>query len=459
MFFIICAFGTSLSYHIRCLANLQVNDKPSRDTCYVSRYYYCPSDRDEYNFTVNYASAEDIRVMRFYRCPAVKYVPSGIFTSLPELEILDISNSNLEELTASDFVDANHLQEFNGSRNKLQMIKKSVFSYVARLAESWAHEITKISVDDDFPLHQLWRINLEHNHIFDIEDYSFYGLNNLVNLELRGNDLLTIRKNTFAGIPSLGFLDLSENDLRTIEEGAFDFVELDVLHLNGNELKRLSDNLFDRMPNVQRISLHQNALERIGRSLYNLSNVNTISLGDNHIIDIDLVEFAQLPKLNDLKLDNSGFTFDTTSDEYRPINSSLKALDLSQNNLTDASDLIRLRIFRNLCVLNLNVNPFTNFTIPVKTATDAPEEPNLTHQVVANVLLALSKTYVGAAVDVAQQLEHQFLADDWSLKNVLPKLTKLDLDHTNMTCDTLTDVDRTLKAKHVKVNFQCRSEQ
>lgn len=112
------------------------------------------------------------------------------------------------------------------------------------------------------------------------------------------------------------------------------------------------------------IELGGNDLNFIGPSLYNLTELRIIILEKNRIDDIDLAAFAKLPKLRQFSLKQSGFTFATTTIECgQKFNSSLEALDLRSNSLSDATELNALRIFPNLKHLNLFGNPYENLVI------------------------------------------------------------------------------------------------
>lgn len=129
--------------------------------------------------------------------------------------------------------------------------------------------------------------------------------------------------------------------MTTIEDDALDLPELVELYLGQNRIKSLTDIVFDGVPKIAKLRLHRNQLERIGRSLYGLYEATSIELALNDIQDIDLAAFAKMPRL-----DNSGFTFETTPiEDGQQWNSTLETLFINRNRLTDPTDLNKIRIF------------------------------------------------------------------------------------------------------------------
>lgn len=81
----------------------------------------------------------------------------------------------------------------------------------------------------------------------------------------------------------------------------------------------------------------------------------------NPIRDQNLNSLAKLPYLLGLYLDNTAFTFSSiTLEDGEVSNSKLKYLSLSGNYLSDATELVKLKIFSRLLHLNLAENSFTD---------------------------------------------------------------------------------------------------
>lgn len=358
--------------------------------------------QENYNFLVDYAQSGDIERVDFRPTnevrPTVEFIPSQIFTAFPNLTQYKM-NTNLKELHSGDFANAKNLKKLNLNLNQLTKIKNDVFSSPARLTQSVE--------DAEYPLHKLSLLTLERNKIAEIEPNSFYGLNELVWLSLHINRLTTIGQKTFAGLPKLQGIDLTLNEIETIEDGAFDLPSLLLINVSFNKLKRLSDDTFAKTPKLVSIEIGANELNHIGQSLYNLPEVRSIIMEKNKIEDIDMAQFAKLPKLLMLGLKESGFTFTNTKiEDGQEYNSTLRELHIPLNDLSDVTELKKLRIFPNLMKLNLFGNPYPNVEID----------------------------------------------GNQTLTDILPKLREINLRHTAIECSNMESIIQKLK---IEVRHDC----
>lgn len=453
--------------HVQCKSKAPESDIPSRNSCFLYEFPMSPYHNEVYNISVDNTKtdANRITLVKFVSSPVVKHFPSVLFSTFPNLEIVRMSNTGLEELGADTFVNAMRLSELDLSVNKVKVIRNVVFSHVARLAQAIAQSVenTNATMDHDFPLplYELSILYLNQNEIVEIEDNSFYDLRNLGTIYLERNRLKRISRRTFAGLPELAHLDLYTNEIETIEDGAFDLPKLRALYLAQNKLKSLSNSIFDRLPNINVLSLKENNLRHIGRSLYRLSSVEFIALDNNPIEDIDLVAFAHLPNLNSLTLERSGFKFGSIKiDPHRKWNSTLRLLNLSNNNLVNATDLLYLKIFPHMDTLALNKNPYKNFSIGnYHTTSITTPKPNVNntvtseHSVVHNLVqLTLSKPFFGPIFKMIVYLQPR---PPTMFRKMFPKLIRLQLNGTRVDCASMLRFAEQLEADHVRVEHDC----
>lgn len=350
-------------------------------------------------FHVDYASLGEIESIYFVVAAVsdISFVPRDLFFAFPNLKELEMA-THVNELDPPAFTYAFNVTKLKLQDNNIKVVKAGVFT-------SQSNE-TSINADGLVPLHKLRELDLSSNKISEIEPNSFNGLNTLEKLSLENNELGEIRRESFAGLPSLIRLNLRNNEIKTIEEGALDFPALTYVDLSENSLTRLSDTMFDNLPKLQHISLDRNGMEHIGQSLYKSPSIEVIVLDWNHIQDIDLTAFAQLTRLQKLKLIHSGVTLATTKvDEAQQWNSSLIHLDLGANNLSDATELNKLKIFQNLEYLELDENALTNLEI----------------------------------------------GNNRTLKDVLPSLQSLSFTGNQFTCGTLFEIEKKYEALNVTV--------
>lgn len=365
-------FALSLLGHVRCSLNVRCTVKVpigEESHCYIAQFPDNPN-REAYTFLVDYIRPCGIEYFEFSpsrrSSPAFEYIPSEIFTTFPNLKRFTWSSTSLSELRPSDFSAALELNSILLNRNKIKAIRSITFSPLSLIAKAVLNAGGKIKVDSNaiFPLYKLERLWLNENEISEIEDYSFYGLIRLTDMNLADNQLTIIRQRTFVGLLSLAYLDLSDNRIETIEDGALKLPSLIYLELSRNKLKRLSDDIFQHSPAVEVLKLKGNELEHIGQSLQKTQNLTLLSLDNNRINDLDLVAFAKLPHLNELSLENSGFSFaNTTLEDCEVTNSKLGFLNLGDNNLSDPTELLQLKIFSGIRRLGLQGNSFTDLNI------------------------------------------------------------------------------------------------
>lgn len=208
----------------------------------------------------------------------------------------------------------------------------------------------------------------------------------------------------------MAFLDLSGNKIETIANDALILPALQLLELQNNKLRVLSDDIFKQTPQLKEIYVHRNNLEHIGESFMGLAAIEYISLGDNRIEDINLAIFAKLPKLTTLLLSENGFTFAATQfDAQQQWNSPLTLLRIASPNLTDATELKKLKMFPHLKTLDLSDSRFPNFQID----------------------------------------------GDQTLKDILPSLEKVSIFSREIDCKVVQAMIDALKPQNVKVWDWC----
>lgn len=209
-----------------------------------------------------------------------------------------------------------------------------------------------------------------HSEVHEIVAEDFFTADNqseLTGLLLSGNKLTVIRRNNFIGLFVLEQLDLSNNEIHSVENSAFaGLSRLQYLDLRNNQIKVLMDNVFDGLISVKGLHLGGNGLQNIESSLYLLSSVEKIILNFNHISDIDLTEFAKLPRLNKLDLESAAENLtnnamNISTDE--PILSPLEVLNVADNDLTLEAVFKIFYIFPHLKKINLAKNEIASENI------------------------------------------------------------------------------------------------
>ncbi|XP_017080643.1 toll-like receptor 3 [Drosophila eugracilis] len=317
----------------------------------------------------NISPGNMVKFMKFYESTLL-YMPFHLFETFPYLKTLDVSNTNILELTRNAFSAASNLTYLNLAYNNLTSIQTSVFngaSNLMRLDLSY-NEISSLSVNAFCGLQNIGQIYLTgnlltelHNDIFKDNEYlekiSFEGnllasiqpevfrnMRRIKEVNLSNNQLVFIHPDTFADAASLENLMLSYNKLKD-----FYLTEKSIVHqlyLDNNNLTNLTINAtrFVRASHnqISKLILHQilhiETLDLSSNKLTSLSNITNITyllsldVSDNPIEPLNISTFSQLKRLRGLNLRGTGIRevkFGMFSKQKY-----LEDLDLSFNNLT-----------------------------------------------------------------------------------------------------------------------------
>lgn len=228
-----------------------------------------------------------------------RYSPDE-YEPIPSLRILRLSYNLLHNLDQDIFEHITHLQELYLDNNPFQIIHTSVLNAFSDIPQLQVLDMSRCELDDlpydiFHPLRNLKTLNLEGNlfkHIpkalqyaksvqklelskNPIEDISesnaFPAMESLERLNMTYIGSLTaIKKGAFAGLEKLKELRLSNNHhLSYIDPEAFTFPEVDnpnilqwpnikKLSLNNNNLTRLEERTFIKWEDMEEVHIHDN---------------------------------------------------------------------------------------------------------------------------------------------------------------------------------------------------------
>ncbi|XP_017135295.1 leucine-rich repeat-containing G-protein coupled receptor 5 [Drosophila miranda] len=310
-----------------------------------------------------------VKFIKFYESTLL-YMPFHLFETFPHLKTLDVSNTNILELTRNTFSAASNLTYLNLSYNNLTSIQTSVFigaNSLMRLDLSY-NEIASLSVNAFNGLQIINKLLLTGNRLRELHDEIFMDNEFLENVSFEGNFLTYIRPEVFSGMRRIKEVNLSNNQLVSIHPDTFaeaasleslmlSFNQLKdfqltgksivhQLHLDHNQLTNLTINAtrFVRASHnaISQLILHQslqletlelsaNRLQSIA-NVTNLTSLHYLDLSDNPIGQLNVSTFAQLKRLRSLNLRGNGIRelkFGMFSKQKY-----LEELDLSFNNMT-----------------------------------------------------------------------------------------------------------------------------
>jgi Leucine-rich repeat (LRR) protein len=150
------------------------------------------------------------------------------FNRLDSLNFLLVSNIDRETLTDLQLNDTN-----------LSHLPKGIFASLKNLAVlNLSHNLLTIIENDAFVgLDQLRKLDLEHNQIEMIEEDAFGSLIELDQLILASNRLKSLKSDYFSSLDYLTRLNLRDNQIEFISDGALDsLTNLEELDLSYNLL-------------------------------------------------------------------------------------------------------------------------------------------------------------------------------------------------------------------------------
>ena len=128
-------------------------------------------------------------------------------------EVLDLSSTGIDTLSAGDFSGLDGLTGLDLSSNRLTTLPENVFSSLGNLEA----------------------LNLGSNRLSTLPATVFSGLGNLATLNLGSNRLSTLSATVFSDLGSLNNLELSSNRLSALPENVFSSLgNLEALHLSYN---------------------------------------------------------------------------------------------------------------------------------------------------------------------------------------------------------------------------------
>ena len=123
--------------------------------------------------------------------------------------------------------------------------------------------------------------------------------------------LTKVQPHSFNGVPNIGIIDLSYNSLQTIHSYAFSNLhKLSRLVLVGNKLSVIENYGFNQLYQLENLIMNQMELKIIyGNAFSHLTNLKALDLSDNNISDINMVFLETSPALTLLNVTNNFLTY------------------------------------------------------------------------------------------------------------------------------------------------------
>ncbi|XP_002740280.1 uncharacterized protein LOC100378039 [Saccoglossus kowalevskii] len=190
----------------------------------------------------------------------IEYLPAGTFNGLTKLRNLDLSGNNIDSIN-SLFVGLSQLQNLDLSVNNIRSIPNTAFSQLSSL---------KV-------------LDMSRNKLSTIIPGTFIGTVILQELYLSSNNISSLSSFMFDNLSNLRELDIDLNPVTSLPQFVFQHLtSLQQLYLNSLQLSTISDDAFQGLTSLQRLSLSSNRLDSLSiASLSPLSNLTDLLLSAN----------------------------------------------------------------------------------------------------------------------------------------------------------------------------------
>ncbi|XP_068718037.1 uncharacterized protein [Montipora capricornis] len=194
------------------------------------------------------------------------------------------------------------------ANNRISQIKEKALRKLTRLEYlDLSHNVILVLADYSFQENkELKSIKLTANFIGKLNPFVFAGLESLQVLDLGENLLKEVPRQSFLELPSLRILSLRSNEIKTLTRGMFHGrFNLTYLYLQDNLIQSIPDRLFRDLRNLKVLYLNNNKIKRISMSTFEgLSSLKTMYLDKNKITDFSPETFHALANLRRLKMDH-----------------------------------------------------------------------------------------------------------------------------------------------------------
>ncbi|KAM9305647.1 uncharacterized protein PAF06_014234 [Gastrophryne carolinensis] len=158
---------------------------------------------------------------------AISGLGDGPWRGLQSLQILNLNENKLENLSGRFSVGLDSLTHLYLAYNLLHIVTKYSFQH----------------------LHSLEQLDLQGNFISILEPEALRSLTQLRRLQLQNNLLQTLRNDDFSVLQRLEFLDLSKNQIKDLPSGVFTPLHsITYLNLQHNSLRHLRFQTLSSVP-------------------------------------------------------------------------------------------------------------------------------------------------------------------------------------------------------------------
>lgn len=313
----------------------------------------------------------------------IESLAENAFSANRNLHTLSLSGNRLTTLDAASFAGLEVLNALALDANRLLHIHPTSFANISSLMElNLGQNRLEVVPGALATLRMLRSLDLSYNHIREIGNASYIGLEQLYSLNMEGNQIGNLTRGDFIDLPSLRVLNLARNRIGHVESGTFeDIIDLHALRLDSNTLADVNG-LFPGLRDLlmlnisanrivhfdyamipmalQWLDIHENSIEQLS-NFYSIESdvkLRTLDASSNRITDI---EESSLPNSIELVLLNRNVIRKIAPGTFAK-KTNLTRVDLSENRLSTLEmkslQLTRVPERRPLPEFSIAGNPF-----------------------------------------------------------------------------------------------------
>ena len=256
------------------------------------------------------------------QCNELDKLPAG-FSQLKNLQLLDLSSNRF--ITYPEVInECTNLLQIDLSYNKIYELPSSI-NQLEKLAKVNLSHNKLTTIGDLSSLKNLRTLNLRHNRIGSI----ITNAPNLQNLFLSDNRI----SNFEDVLPKLRALEIQENPITYISLKTFYPINMTSLSLNKAQLASIPGEIFTKLSRLEKLELSENNLTRLPSEICQLSKLIYLSAARNKLESLPS-EFFKLKSLRSL---------DLHSNNIRDFFAGMEDIELTflniSSNMFGASDL------------------------------------------------------------------------------------------------------------------------
>ena len=242
----------------------------------------------------------------------IKHLPNGTFSFLSSLNKLFITDNNISEIDENAFSNLSVLKYLHLSNNSIGILHEETLKHMTQIYDIFLsfNELIEFRILSKYE--SLYKLNLSYNLLSTIDRQTFKGLKNInktdgsVIIEMSFNQVFLIKQHSFLDCQFIGTLNLHHNNLTSIcnytFEGLYFVSEIDLccntisiidgfghlsklesLDLSDNRLTEVHDLTFKYLYSLKDLFLSKNDIMAISNSAFMLKMLETLELQMNNI--------------------------------------------------------------------------------------------------------------------------------------------------------------------------------